>query len=128
MKTTEIDIQITPRKVWFAIVATCLLVPLVAKTADKLVAGGRLSSPGAVFRTLVVTGDARSDAGSARGIVLAPGGQATVIGTATNASGKVRMGPTPTSGSSNYRLYVAGNLWVTGCIYLNGNPRCDWAE
>lgn len=131
VKSHEFDVQITPGKVWLAILVLCLLLPLAARTADRLSGGGRIASPGAVFRELTVIGEPGVGGGGARGIVLAPGGQTTILTDTANTSGRVRIGPTPTTGSTatlDYRMYVGGNLFVTGCIYLNGNPRCDWAE
>lgn len=126
MKTTEIDVRITPRRVWLALLLLAL-APLAARTADKLVASGRVPSPAAIYRTLVITGDPRTDAGGARGVQMLPGGP-TVFMPAANTTGKLRLGPTTTALTDTTRVHVAGNLFVTGCIYLNGNPRCDWGE
>lgn len=125
---TEIVVHIAPRQVWLAILILFLLYPVLARTGERVVATGRYSSPGAVFRNLVVTGDPRADAGGVRGVELAPGGEITVLTTLANVAGRVDIGPRPTTAPTNYRVYVAGNLQVTGCIVLNGARRCDWFE
>lgn len=151
----EIVVRVTPLRVFAALIALALLAPALAMTGEQVVAAIRYGSSASVLRFLIVTGDPRLDtvrgevnpnatlsapyrAAGTRGQIAAdltgiPVDDGNAVSLATTGgrtilsagSGVVELGRKDTDGA-NPEFHVRGNVQVTGCLYLRGNPLCNW--
>ena len=115
MVTHEIRIRIalTSRRVrWGLVLFLCLALPRIAGTDDASSTGTMFfPSPTASYANLTTTGETR---------LAANGGTVQFGNAATGTNSTVFAGQ---ASGGNYRLRVAGSLWVNGCIWLrNKNP------
>ena len=117
----ELCLEFSPRPawVWAAALAAFLTLPRVAGTAESsmLKMTNYYSTPSGVYQRLTVTGETHiADAGA--DVLLLPDGSTTH---------RVGIGTT----NPQKTFHVAGNLQVSGCIYLgsdkdNLSKRCKW--
>ena len=121
-ETHEIIVRVafTPRLArWALPIFFCLAFPKAAGTSDDPLTTNFVPSPAGVYSQLTVLGP---DPSAGQPAVQLPA--AASLAPLNSTSNRVGIGtPNP---NAQARLHVAGNLKVSGCIFLKTTQRCFW--